>query len=490
MKKFFIWIIVILFIFSVITLSQKCYSNKADTDDISKKIDIVVNKAIEKNRIPGIAVSAVKDGEIIYSKGFEKSDGFNDREITADTPLFIGSISKSFTSLAIMQLVEEGKLNLDDPINKYLDFFEVDKGSYNGEITLRHLLHHKSGMSEKEYMAFLDGDLSIEEGVKDLMGMKLGYGPGEEFNYFNPNYNILGLIIETVSDMSYEDYIRKNILTPLEMNNTYLSKEIVEEKVPTGHLAFFSFPLKKEGKFEKHSLPSGYIVSTANDMAKYLIFQQTGEYKGRKLLSEGNIKEMQSPDNNKEFGYAMGWNIGEKFGYKIIEHGGSLYTYSANMAMIPEKNIGVILLINQNHFVYNIISNNQLVDNILKVLINPGLNTAEINFIPLGAIFLILAIIAILTIVKDLYHLFNLKKWKKKMKNKSKLSLYINISLDFIIPLFLIFGIPLVFINIFNRGFAFLPAFYLMPGIVSWVLISSSLSLIKGILKICKYNLK
>jgi len=486
LKKSFIWIIVILFIFSVITLSQKSYSNVVDTDDISKKIDLVVNKAVEKNRIAGIVVSAVKDGEIIYSKGFERSDGFNDREITADTSLYIGSISKSFTSLAIMQLVETDKINLDDPVKKYLSFFAVNKGNFEGEITLRHLLHHRSGMSEEEYMSFLPEELSIEEGVKDLQGMKLSYGPGEKFNYFNPNYNILGLIIEKVSGMSYENYIRSNILKPLEMNNTYLSKEIVEEKVPTGHLAFFSWPVKKEGKFERHSLPSGYIISTANDMAKYLIFQERGEYNGKSILTDNNISKMHSPWNNNESGYAMGWNVGEKFNKKMIEHGGSLYTYSANMSMLPQEEIGVVLLINQNHFIYNIISNNQLRDNILKVMVEPELEIEEIDFIPLGKIFLILVIIAFATVIKGIYQLFNLQKWKSKMQNKSKLKLYINISLDFIIPLFLLFGIPFIFIKVFNRGFALLPAFYLMPGIVSWAIISSFLSITKGVLKILK----
>ena len=149
LKKSITLILVIFLILSAFILSQKSNSNLDYTDDISKKIDLVVNKAIEKNRIPGIAVSVVKDEEIVYSKGFEKSAGFNDKEITADTPLYIDSISKSFTSLAIMQLVEEGKVNLDDPVKKHLAFFEVDKVSFKEEITIRHLLHHRSGMSEK-----------------------------------------------------------------------------------------------------------------------------------------------------------------------------------------------------------------------------------------------------------------------------------------------------------------------------------------------------
>jgi len=481
-----VFILLILLIILGGIFYQNVNSIVSANDNINNKLDLVINNAIEKNRIPGIAVSAVKDGEVIYSKGFEKSTGDNEIEIAPDTPLYIGSISKSFTSLAIMQLVEEEKINLDDPVGKYLSFFDVDKINFEGEITIRHLLHHRSGMTEEEYLTSLPGNLSIEEGVKDLQGMKLSFQPGEKFNYFNPNYNILGLIIEKVSNQSYENYIKENILDPLEMKNTYLNKEVIEEKIPEGHLSFFSFPIKKEEEFKQHSLPSGFIISTANDMANYLIFQQTGEYKGKQLISSDYLKEMHTPWNNEETGYAMGWNIGEKFDYKIIEHGGSLYSYSANMTMIPEKNTGVILLINQNHFVYNIISNNQLVDNILKILINPNIEIDEIDFIPLGPIFLVLALIAILTIIKDIYQLFNLNKWKKKIEEKTKFKIYFDIISDLLMPSSLIIIIPFIFDMVFNRKMSFLPAFYLMPGVVSWLILSSILNVGKGILKILK----
>ena len=488
MKKSIILFTLLLCVFFV--FSPNIYSNEANTEKINNKIDLVVNRAIESNRIPGIALSVVKDGEIIYSKGFERSVKSNAKEITTDTPLYIGSISKSFTSLAIMQLVEKGKINLDDSVDEYLSFFAVDKNNFTGKITVRQLLHHRSGMSEKEYMESLPGDFSIKEGVENLQGMKLSYKPGDKFNYFNPNYNILGLLVEKVSNMSYENYIKTNILDPLEMENTYLEKDAIKEKVPNGHISFFSFPIKKEEEFKKHSLPSGFIVSTANDMANYLIFQQTGEYKGRKLIANSTLNEMHTPWNNNDSGYAMGWNIGEKFDYKIIEHGGSLYSYSANMAILPEKNAGVILLINQNHFVYNIISNNQLVDNLLKILINPDIETNELSFIPLGIIFIVLALIAILTIVKDIYQLLNLKKWKKKIEGKTKFKIYFDIISDLLMPSSLIIIIPFIFDMIFNRKMTFLPAFYLMPGVVSWLILSSILNIIKGIRKILKINYK
>ena len=479
MKKI---IILIAFILLLTTLFQVYAEDRAT---LSSKLDKVIQLSIDKNRIPGLAVLAVKNGEVVYSNGFNGSWSKSENNITTDTPFYIGSISKSFTALAIMQLVEAGEIDLDSPVQDYISDFQIDNNGFEGIITIRHLLHHRSGLTEKEYFKELPNDLSIETGVEDLYGMKLSHNPGESFSYFNPNYNILGLIIEKVSGQSYESYLTENILQPLEMNNTYLKQED-ESKVVSGHGAAFSIPIKRDEEFKTYSLPSGYIISTVNDMNNYLIYHLTGEYKGRKLLSKEYFNALHTPYNNKEKGYAMGWNKGVKFNQTIIEHGGSLYNYSANMAFLPESQTGLILLINQNHFVYNIISNNQIVDNILKILLNPEIDSSEIKVMPLGNIFIFLAIVALLTIIKEIYQLLNLNKWLSKIKSKSKIYLFINIVLDFLIPLFLLIGIPMIFTIIFDRALSPGPAFQLMPGVFSWVIIVSILSIIRGILKIYK----
>lgn len=479
LKKALVLLVLIILLTSLFQVTAE------DKITLTSKLDEVVKLSIDKNRIPGLAVSAVKDGKIIYSSGFNGSWFKSNKEITTDTPFYIGSISKSFTALAIMQLVEDGKIDLNSPVQNYISDFKIDNNGFEGLITVRHLLHHRSGLTEKEYFKDLPDDLSIEAGVKDLYGMQLSHNPGELFSYFNPNYNILGLIIEKVSGQSYENYLSKNILKPLEMDNTYLYKEDAS-KVVSGHGAFFSIPIKREEKFKTYSLPSGYIISTANDMANYLMYHLTGEFKGRKLLSKENINILHTPFKGKERGYGMGWNKGVKFNKPIIEHGGSLFNYSANMAFLPESQTGLILLINQNHFIYSIISNNQLVDNILKVLLNPQIDTAEISVIPLGNIFIFLAIVALLTIFKEIYQLLNLKRWLYKMKNKSKIYLFINISLEFLIPAFLLIGIPMIISNIFDRSLSPVPAFQLMPGVSSWVIIVSIISIVRGTLKIYK----
>ncbi|MGM0446437.1 MAG: serine hydrolase domain-containing protein [Bacillota bacterium] len=475
-------LILIVFILLLVGLFQVIAQERAI---LSSRLNEVIQLSIDKNRIPGLAVTAVKNGEIVYSSGFNGSWSKSDREITIETPFYIGSISKSFTALAIMQLVEAKKIDLDSPVQDYLPEFRVDDTGFEGVITVRHLLHHRSGLTEEEYFKDLPGELSIEAGVKDLYGMRLSHNPGERFSYFNPNYNILGLIVEKVSNQSFDTYLSENILYPLEMNNTYLNEEGAA-KVVSGHGAVFSIPIQRAEEYKAYSIPSGYIVSTASDMANYLLYHLSGEFNGRKLLSEEYLNILQTPFDSQETGYAMGWNKGVKFNQPVVEHGGSLFNYSANLAFLPESETGLVLLINQNHFIYSIISNNQLVDNMLRVLLNPELSTAEINVIPLGNIFIFLAVIALLTIFKEIYELLNLDKWEHKMNSKSRLYLYINIIMEFLIPAFLLIGIPMIISTIFGRALSPVPAFQLMPGVTSWVIIVSVLSVFRGTLKINK----
>ena len=454
-------------------------------DVLNTSLDGIIQKSIDKNRIPGLAVSAVKNGEIVYSRGFKGSWSKLEEEITTNTSFYIGSISKSFTALAIMQLVETGLVNLDSPVQNYISDFQIDNNGFEGIITIRHLLHHRSGLAEKEYFNDLPADYSIEAGVRDLYGMKLSHNPGECFSYFNPNYNILGLIIEKVSGQSYETYLTENILQPLEMFNTYLNEDDAS-KVVSGHGALFSIPIQRKEKFKAYSLPSGYIVSTVSDMSNYLIYQLSGEFEGRRLISDDYFKLLHFPYKGSEQGYGMGWNKGTKFAQTLIEHGGSLFNYSANMAFLPDSDIGLVVLINQNHFIYSIISNNQLVDNIFQYLLDPETSASELGVIPLGKIFLVIAIIALITIIKEIYEIIHLNRWEQKWKGRSNFRIYLNITLDFLVPGILLIGIPIIIMNLLGRALSFSTAYNLMPGVVSWVIILSIFSLLKGTLKLLK----
>jgi len=320
-----------------------------------KNLDEVIEKYITTYRIPGLEVAVAKGDEIIYSKGFGTTP--EGTEVTADTPMYIGSVSKSFTALAILQLVENGKINLDSPVIDYLPWFKVKGFDSYQQITVRHLLNHTSGLSEGTYFPELPVDTSLEDAVKKLADAELVEEPGKVFNYFNPNYQVLGLIIEKVSGISYGEYIKKHILEPLSMKNTFLSKEEIEKNVAKGYSSFFGFPFIKEEPFRTYGLPEGYIVSTANDMILFLLVHSNPQSNLHpSILSLDGFKQLQTPNSEGKSNYAMGWQkIKSSKGYTVIYNGGDLDTYHSDVMIIPEKGYSIVIMINQNSFLNQLI---------------------------------------------------------------------------------------------------------------------------------------
>ena len=187
-------------------------------------IDSYITTTIQRNNIPGLALAITQGDQITFSKGYGTAG--NGRIVTPDTPFYIGSQSKSFTALAIMQLVEQGKLDLDAPVQTYLPWFRVADPQASQKITIRHLLQHTSGLSEAGYVSNFPPDTDLETLVRDLSRAKIGAPVGTKMQYFNPGYDTLGLIIETVSGQSYGDFINEHIFAPLKMTNSFTDPDI------------------------------------------------------------------------------------------------------------------------------------------------------------------------------------------------------------------------------------------------------------------------
>jgi len=183
-------------------------------------MDAFVEDRMRRHGIPGIALAVVRGGEVIHARGFG-TDG-RGQPMTADTPLYIGSVSKSFTGLAVMQLVAQGRIDRDAPVRTYLPWFEVADPDASARITVRHLLSHASGLSDLRYLESLrlPDDATIEEGARDLRRAEPVAPPGSEFHYFNPNYTVLGHLVEVVSGQPYADYLREHVFEPLDMRRT------------------------------------------------------------------------------------------------------------------------------------------------------------------------------------------------------------------------------------------------------------------------------
>ena len=322
-------------------------------------IERFVRGEMKAQRIPGLALGIVEDNRITYLRGFGKADD-SGRAVTPKTPFIIGSLSKSFTALAIMQLVEAGKVDLDAPVQRYLPWFRVaDKGA-SGEITVRHLLNQTSGLSTKTGRSYQgNGDTSdaaLETAVRKLSNVGLTAPVGETHQYSTINYSILGLIVQTVAGRSYESYVQARILDPLQMRNSFTSEAAAKQHgLATGYHYWFGRPRAADLPYNRRLAPAGYLISSAEDMTHYLIAQLNhGRYGRASLLSPAGVDELHRPAvRTPETGtsYGMGWFIGPINGIPAIHHQGETFNFHANAVLVPESRTGVVVLMNAENSV-------------------------------------------------------------------------------------------------------------------------------------------
>lgn len=325
------------------------------------EIDAYVERRMERLSIPGAVLAIVEEGEISHQRGFGKARPGGGAP-TPRTPFFIGSLTKSFTALAVMQLVEAGEIELDAPIRRYLPWFRVADPQASAHMTVRHLLNQTSGLptssGEVQLADFDDSPDATERQARVLSTLRLARPPGSAFEYSNANYNLLGLIVEAVGGEPYADYVRERIFTPLSMRHTYTSPAEAERAgLAAGHRYWFAVPVPAPGMpIPRGALPGGMLISSAEDMARYLIAHLNGgRHEEARVLSEAGIEELHrgvAEYNALSLSlgrYGMGWFDDEIGNTKLVWHGGTLPHFGAYMALLPEKRKGVVLLFNACH---------------------------------------------------------------------------------------------------------------------------------------------
>ncbi len=353
-------------IFSVMALIHRLFAKTNTRKPFSKDasydgINTYIEQSMRHLNIPGVSLAIVEGDRIVHLRGFGKARPGGEAP-TSQTPFYIGSLTKSFTALAVMQLVEAGKVELDAPIQCYLPWFRVADPVATAQMTVRHLLIQTSGMPMLLGMANLDDFDSrpdaTERQARALSTLKLTRPVGSKFEYSNLNYNLLGLIIEAASGETYADYIRRHIFEPLNMSYSFASRAVAKQHgLAMGHRYWFGHPFPAPNlSIPAGSLPAGQLISSAEDMAHYLIVQlNAGCYNGRQIFSEKGIAELHRPAteinemDRSQGSYGMGW-INQGTGRtRIIWHSGIVPDFGAFMALVPEQKKGIVLLFNANH---------------------------------------------------------------------------------------------------------------------------------------------
>jgi CubicO group peptidase (beta-lactamase class C family) len=336
-------------------------SDRAAPSATIDDIVVYVERHLDRLNVPGASLAIVEGDQIVHLRGFGRARPGGEAP-SPPTPFILGSTTKSFTALAVMQLVEGGQIALDAPVQRYLPWFRVADPEASAHMTVRHLLNQTSGLPQLSGLRPL-ADLDQSHGARErqaraLATLVLTRPPGVAFAYSNMNYNLLGLIIEAVSGAWYEAYIQDHIFAPLDMRHSYATRAAaVQDGLAVGHRYWFAAPIAVPDLPVPHgSVPAGYLISSAGDMAHYLITHlNEGRYRDVHILSPEGIDALHRPAAPVEImskpagAYGMGWFIDEIGQRRILWHDGTLPDFYAYMALVPEHQKGIVLLVNANH---------------------------------------------------------------------------------------------------------------------------------------------
>ncbi|MEA2071733.1 MAG: serine hydrolase domain-containing protein [Asgard group archaeon] len=335
--------------------------------DVLKKMEGLITNLMQQSKIPSLCLHIIEDDKTIYEQAFGARKLEGNLPATTDTLYGIGSVTKSFTCLAILQLHQQKKLDIMDSIKEYLP---IELGDDEKPITIHHLMSHSSGVPNLGEASVLIGRHSdIGEKFVPLSSTNDFYNfinsskeevfvkPGERFFYFNSGYTLLGLIIEKVTGMKYSEYITKHILKPLEMNRSVFDKDKFEQD--DNHMTPYFTDREKKFRSTMHPFDqliyaAGGMLSSVNELKNYLLmYLQKGAFKDKKIIDEKLLDKMfeshieRTPGAFGKETYGYGWGIIENFfGEKMIHHGGSTGVSSAFLAMIPAKNLALALTAN------------------------------------------------------------------------------------------------------------------------------------------------
>lgn len=326
----------------VLTLVLSAAISSFAQSSIEANVDKFIKAEMERRKIPGVSLAAVKDGKPVIVKGYGLANVEHNVPVKPETIFQSGSVGKQFTSMAVMILVEEGKIGLDEQISKYLG--EVPSGWAN--ITIRHLLTHTGGMTDYPPTFDFRRDYSEAELLKWAKEVPVAFAPGEKWQYSNLGYLTLGIIIGKVSGKFYGDFLQERVFKPLGMTTARVISEadIVPDRAAGYRVVKGQLKNQEWVSPSLNSTADGALYLTALDMMKWDEALASG-----KLISKAGYEAMWKPvklNSGKDHWYGFGWTVKSANGSRVIEHGGAWQGFKSYIARYPDEKLTVILFAN------------------------------------------------------------------------------------------------------------------------------------------------
>lgn len=340
---------ILLFIVTASLFSTHAQETKEDIVLLEAKLDSLIEEAMEAEHIPGLAFIAIKDGKTLLKKGYGYTSlGDDIRAVDPDSTIFrIGSITKTFTATALLQLVDRKKIELHTDVNNYLTSFKLSS-KYTKPVTAANLLNHSAGFDELRGRVVYSSEETVPLAAYLKERLIPIREPGAVSSYSSFGMALAGLLVEDVAQIGLEQYLKDNLWDPLGMNMTCMTlTDEFEENVSWGYEYRNGVNLPMPWEYY-HTYPASEINSTVSDMGKYMqMHLNNGIYQGTRILSEALSKEMKQQQltvHPKVEAFGYGFHEDDIQGFRTIAHGGDMLGYASFLTMVPEENLGVFVI--------------------------------------------------------------------------------------------------------------------------------------------------
>ncbi len=322
------------------------------------RMDSVGRAYLDKNQAPGVGIGFIKNGKIVYAKGLGVKNLDTQEPVSVKTVFHMASVSKPFVSTGILQLVEQGKIKLDDPVTKHLPYFKMQDERYQS-ITVEQLLLHTAGIPDVgpspnyEWDRPQYDDKALERHIKSLASMSLDFKPGRKKPaYTNNGYEILGDILAKASGMSFEDYMQEYILRPNDMQgSSFLLSDIPKEVLSSPHIknSQNQVVVSEVYPYNRKHAPSSCLHANVEDMLKFALTNlNQGTYQDTQIYSKTTYDLLMTPQvkENKIFQYGLGWNVAPYRNTQRLEFTGGDVGFDTVIILVPSASFAIVVLTN------------------------------------------------------------------------------------------------------------------------------------------------
>jgi serine beta-lactamase-like protein LACTB len=343
-------IFLLLFVFGVGSHAVKSQDvpPRADYESVAAQLEKLIAHEMRDKMLPALSIALVDDQEIVWAKGFGMADPEKKIPATAETVYRVGSVSKLFTDIGIMQLVERGEIDLDAPVTKYFPDFHP-QNSFGKAIALRQLMSHRSGLVREPPVGnyFDNTNPTLAQTVASLNSTELVYEPEKRIKYSNAGIGVAGFVLEKTQGQLFAKYLKKTVIEPLGLKKSAFEpeaeiiKDLAKAKMWSYDGREFEAP-----NFQLGMAPAGSMYSTVTDLGRFMsVLFNDGKTANGQILKKETLEKMWTPqftEPGTKSGFGLGFAISELQGHRRIGHGGAIYGFATELEALPEKKLGVV----------------------------------------------------------------------------------------------------------------------------------------------------